>query len=307
VNRKVIDSLIKAGAFDSMKGKRSQLIAVLDEALEHAKAVQRDRLSGQMNLFALAGEAENTEEKEIQFPEIEDWPQLKRLAYEKETVGFFLTGHPLEGVSEQIKLVAPANIASLENFHEGKAVRIAGLIQSYKEHKSKKGDLMAFTVFEDMSASVEVIVFPKTFAQCSELLQNDAPLVVLGSIQQGERGVKIIAETITPLDKAIENLTENTVIRLQARSTHHQHLVQLKDMLYQFHGSSPIKLTLHFDGRGEVDIEMLKDLTIRPCSDFFDQIKETFGEQSLFVKMKQPEIIRKKKGKFYTNKSSANN
>ncbi|RUM39751.1 MAG: DNA polymerase III subunit alpha [Desulfobulbus sp.] len=307
VNRKVIESLIKAGAFDSMKAKRSQLIAVLDEALEHAKAVHRDRLSGQMNLFALAGGKEEVSDKEIQLPDIEDWPQLKRLAYEKETVGFFLTGHPLEGVAQEIKLVAPSGIAELEKMREGQAIRIAGLVQNYKEHKSKKGDLMAFTVFEDMSGSVEVIVFPQTFARCSELLQTDQCLVVLGSIQQSERGVKIIAETITPLDNAIEQYTENTIIRLQARNTLHQHLIQLKDMLYQFHGSSPIQLTLHFDGRGEVDIEMLKDLTIRPCSDFFDEIKEKFGERALDVKMKRPEIQRKKKRKFYTNHSSAEN
>jgi len=303
VNRKVIESLIKAGAFDSMKGSRAQLVAVLDEALEHAKAVQRDRLSGQMNLFSLGNDAAETANKEVQLPDIEDWPQLKRLAYEKQTIGFFLTGHPLEGMVDEIKLVASTNIASLEAMAEGKAVRIAGLLQNYKEHKSKKGDLMAFTVFEDMSGSVEVIVFPNTFAQCSDLLLGDEPLVVLGSVQQSERGAKIIAESIYPLDKAIEEFTENTVIKMQAQTTQQQHLVQLKEMLYQFHGSSSVRLTLHFDGRGEVDIELLKDLTIRPCSDFFDQVKETFGEQALSVQMKPAQIVRKKKRRFFANSS----
>ena len=307
VNRKVIESLIKAGAFDTMKGKRSQLMAVLDEALEHAKAVQRDRLSGQMNLFALAGEAEDTSDNEIQLPDIPDWPELKKLTYEKETVGFFLTGHPLAEVSEEIKLVAPVPITNLENCREGQAVRIAGLLQSYKEHKSKKGDLMAFTVFEDMSGSIEVIVFPKTHAQCADLLLSEQPLVVLGSIQKSERGVKIIAETITPLAQAIEQYTDETTIRLEARSTLHQHLVQLKDLLYNYHGKSPVKLTLHFDGRGEVDIEMLKDLTIRACPEFFSQVKSTFGEQALQVQMKEPMIIRMKKRKFFTHQSTAEN
>jgi DNA polymerase-3 subunit alpha len=306
VNRKVIESLIKAGAFDSMKAKRAQLVAVLDEALEHAKAVQRDRMSGQMNLFSLAGESDSKDEQELQLPDIDDWPQLQRLAYEKETVGFFLTGHPLEGVAEEIALVSSTDIASLEDAREGMPVRFAGLIQNYKEHKSKKGDLMAFTVFEDMTGSVEVIVFPTTFAQCSDLLQGDAPLIVLGSVQQGERGAKIIAETVCSLDKGLERYTENTVIKLLARKTEHRHLVQLKDMLYQFHGTSPIQLTLHYDGRGEVDIELLKDLTIRPCSAFFDKIKGTFGEQALNVQMKNPEIQRKKKRKFY-NKQTNNN
>ncbi len=303
VNRKVIESLIKAGAFDSMQVKRSQLLAVLDEALERAKAIQRDRLSGQMNLFSLAGSVDSKDETELQYPDIEEWPELKKLAYEKETVGFFLTGHPLEGVMDNIKMVADAEITALDDCREGQVVRVAGLIQNYKEHKSKKGDRMAFTVLEDMSSSIEVIVFPSTFAQCSELLGSDEPLVVLGTIQLGERGAKIIAETIDPLNRALEKYTENTVIRLQAKNTMRQQLTQLKDLLYKYHGPSPVKLTLHFDGRGEVDIEMLKDLTIRPCPEFFNQVKKSFGPGSLTVQMKQSEIKRKGRGG-YNRKST---
>ncbi|HHD56696.1 MAG TPA: DNA polymerase III subunit alpha, partial [Desulfobulbaceae bacterium] len=103
VNRKVIESLIKAGAFDSLGGKRAQYMEVLDQALDQAKAVQRDRLSGQMSLFALAGPQQDTgREQEIELPDIDDWPELKKLTYEKETVGFFLTGHPLESVMDDI-------------------------------------------------------------------------------------------------------------------------------------------------------------------------------------------------------------
>ncbi len=295
VNRKVIESLIKAGAFDSMNAKRSQFLAVLDEALEQAKAVQRDRLSGQMNLFSLAGEEESKKGTELQFPDIEEWPELKKLGYEKETIGFFLTGHPLEGVIDEIQMVTDVEIGSLDNCRDGQVVRVGGLIQNYKEHKSKKGDRMAFTVLEDMNSSIEVVVFPSTFAQCSELLGSDTPLIVLGTIQLGERGAKIIAETIDPLDNAIEKYTVNTVIKLQASRTMRQQLTQLKDMLYKFHGISPVKLTLHFDGRGEVDIEMLKDLTIRPCPDFFKEVKDSFGANTLSVQMKRPEIQRKQR------------
>ncbi len=295
VNRKVIESLIKAGAFDSMGIERARMMAVLDEALDRAKAVQRDRLSGQMSLFSIGGGEAAAKETELNYPDIEEWPELKKLAYEKETIGFFLTGHPLEGVFEELRLVTDSEISTLDSWRDGQVVRVGGLIQNYKEHKSKKGDRMAFTVLEDMTSSIEVIVFPTTFAQCSDLLGSDEPLVVLGTIQQGERGAKIIAESVDPLERAIEKYTDRTVIRLQAARTRRNELVRLKDMLYQYHGSSPVKLTLHFDGRGEVDIEMLKDLTIRPCPEFFSEIKKSFGPQSLLVQMKQAEIQRKQK------------
>jgi DNA polymerase-3 subunit alpha len=298
VNRKVLENLIKAGAFDSMQVKRAQLMEVLDQALEQAKAVQRDRLSGQMSLFAVGGAGEGGGDQpaaEIKFPDIEEWPDLKKLSYEKETIGFFLTGHPLDGVIETIRMVADAEITALENWREGQAVRIGGLIRQYKEHISKKGDRMAFTVLEDMTSSVEVIVFPETFSRCSQFLGKDDPLIVLGTIQQGERGAKVIAEDIFPLDKAVEQFTEQTLIRLPADRIARNQLVELKELIYQYHGSGPIKLTLHFDGRGEVDILPMKDITVRPCPDFFNKVKSSFGPECLSVQMRQTEVKRKKR------------
>jgi DNA polymerase-3 subunit alpha len=300
VNRKVIENLIKAGAFDSLGGKRAQYMAVLEEALERAKAVQRDRLSGQMSLFALTAGPEKDEDdtNEIELPDMEEWPQLKKLAHEKDTVGFFLTGHPLESVIGDINRVVDTTIENLADWRDGQAVRIGGLIQHIKEHKSKKGDRMAFTVLEDMTASVEVVVFPTTFARCQELLFGDEPLIVLGKVQQGERGAKIIAESVDRLQDALEKYAEKTMIRLHADRTSRQHMEQIKELLYTHHGKVPVHLTLHFDGRGEVDIELFKDLAIRPTSDFFQSITRLCGRNGIQVQMKSSELreSRRKKG-----------
>ncbi len=295
VNRKVIESLIKAGALDSLNGRRTQFMEVLDQALEQAKAVQRDRLSGQMNLFALTQQADQElSHNDIELPDIEDWPELQKLAFEKETVGFFLTGHPLESVIGDIKRLVDTDIDKLDSWRDGQAVRLGGLIQQVKEHKSRKGDRMAFTVLEDMSAHVEVVVFPSTFAQCSHLLGGEEALIVVGTVQQGERGAKIIAESINRLSDALEKYTEKTSIRLQAGRTSRQHMEELKEMLYSFHGKVPVHLTLHFDDRGEVDIEILKDLAIKPSSDFFQSISRHCGAGALQVVTKQTEITRRK-------------
>ncbi|WYD80575.1 MAG: DNA polymerase III subunit alpha [Candidatus Electrothrix gigas] len=298
VNRKVLENLIKAGAFDFVQAKRSQLMEVLDQALEHAKAVQRDRLSGQMSLFAVAGMGAGGDDQsaaEITFPSMEEWPDLQKLSYEKETIGFFLTGHPLDGVIETIRMVADAEIEALDSWREGQAVRVGGLIQQYKEIITKKGDRMAFAVLEDMTSRVEVIVFSDAFANCSHFLGKDEPLIVLGTIQQGERGAKIIAEDIYPLDQAIEQFTEQATVLLHADRIGRNKLVQLKELIYQFHGATPITLTLHFDGRGEVDILPMKDITIRPCPDFFDKVKASFGKGCLSVQMRQTQVQRKKR------------
>ncbi|MDD2463292.1 MAG: DNA polymerase III subunit alpha [Desulfobulbus sp.] len=299
VNRKVIESLIKAGAFDSMSGKRAQYMAIIDQCIDRAKAIQRDRLSGQMNIFAIGQPAaKQNDAAEVELPvDIEEWPNLEKLAAEKETVGFFLTGHPLEGVMEDLQRAVDMDIAGVEKLREDQMVRIGGLIATYKEHKSKKGDRMAFTTLEDMTASMEVIVFPSTFADCSDLLLSEQPLVVLGTVQQGERGAKIIAQEIKTLSQALEKYTERAVITLRASATSRQHMMELKELLYQHHGATPVMLTMYFDNRGEVDIQVLKDMSVRPSSELFHKITNLCGPRSLRVQMRQPEVNQRRNGR----------
>jgi len=293
----VIESLIKAGAFDSLNANRRQYIEILDLCIERAKAVQRDRMSGQMNLFAVGQPTtKQNGTTEVELPAVEDWPNLERLAFEKETVGFFLTGHPLEGVMEDLRRVVDTDIAGAEKLRDGQVVRIGGLLAGYKEHKSKKGDRMAFTVLEDMSSSIEVIVFPSTFAECAHLLTSDRPLIVLGTVQQGERGAKIVAQEVKGLAETLEQYTERAVITLRAASTSRQHMLELKELLYQHHGATPVLLTLHFDNRGEVDIQVLKDMSVRPSTDLFHQITKLCGKRSLTVQMRKPEVQPRRNG-----------
>ncbi len=306
VNRKVIESLIKAGGFDSLGFHRAQYIDVLDLAIEQAKAVQRDRLSGQMSLFGLVKktEAEKEDNQNIVMPDIAQWPQLQKLRFEKETVGFFLTGHPLESAAADIKRIADYTIEQLTDLPDKQPVRFGGLVKHAKPHKTRKGDSMAFTVFEDMSASVEVVVFPSTYEQCSHLLESENPLMVLGAIQQGERGAKIIAESIDTLADGLLKYTEKTKICLQAEKTSRQHLEQLKELFYEFHGKVPVTLTLHFSGRGQVDIEILKDLKINPCTDFFTAAANLCGEDTISVHARKSVIQKRGKNGFGNHKKN---
>ncbi len=315
VNRKVIESLVKAGAFDSMGGRRAQYMDILDQCIERAKAVQRDRLSGQMSLFAVAQPAAGqTEAAEVELPEaVKEWPELQRLAYEKETVGFFLTGHPLEGVMPDLRRVVDTDIAGAMQLRDGQTIRLGGLIVNCKEHRSKKGDRMAFTVLEDMSAGIEVIVFPSTFTEYGHLLGSEQPLVVTGTLQQGDRNAsakgepqeekgqgeegkqkdqlrpKVIAQEIKTLTEAMEQYAEQAVLALRAGATSRQHMQEIKEVFYQFHGATPVQLTLHFDNRGEVDVQVMPDMSIRTCPEFFQAIGRLCGPRALCVRMKKPE------------------
>ncbi|WP_163339593.1 DNA polymerase III subunit alpha [Desulfopila sp. IMCC35008] len=297
VNSRVIEALIKSGSLDSFGYKRSQYMAVLDTAMEQAKAVQRDLQSGQMSLFSVAPQAEesSTELNETVMPDIPEWDERTRLAREKETVGFYITGHPLDDALVEIKTITDSDIHNLENWGNEQPVRIGGLIRNCKRLKSKRGDPMAFITVEDIMETVEVIVFPDTYSRCEQILDSPDPVIIQGTVQQDERGPKIIADSIDYLPEAREKYTEKVIIRLDADKVNRQQIEQVKKKLYQFHGSCPILLTLHFPGQGEVDIEVIRDLTIKPCRELSDQLEEALHYNPLIFKKKTITLTPRKK------------
>ncbi len=286
VNSRVIESLIKSGSFDSLGCRRSQLMAILEQAMDKAKAVQRDKQSGQMSLFALSPTTDTAEKSAIVLPDIPEWEERDKLANEKETVGFYLTGHPLDQAIHEIKTITDTDIAGLADYGEDQSVRIGGLIRSCKQLKSKKGDPMAFVTVEDLLNSVEVIVFPDTFTRCYQLLSSAEPIIIQGTVQNDERGPKIIAESLELLPAARETHTESIKIQLNSDKISRKRLESLKQVLYQYHGNCPLLLTMHFAGQGEVDIEILKDLTVRPCREFTEETEKILGYNALSYKKK---------------------
>jgi DNA polymerase III subunit alpha len=294
VNSRVIESLIKSGSFDSLGYKRSQFMEVLDKAMDQAKAIQRDKQSGQMSLFGIAQDESSNEVTSISMPVIDEWDERLKLSYEKDTVGFYITGHPLDDVIDEIRTIVDSDIHNLENWGDEQPVRIGGLIRSCKQLKSKKGDPMAFLTIEDILETVEVIVFPDTFSRCYKLLSSSDPLIIQGTVQKDERGEKIIAESIYSLKEARERFTDMVKVRLDSEKISRKKLESLKKILYQYHGDCPLLLTLHFAGQGEVDIDVVKDLKIRPCRELTDNIEEVLG-YAPFTFTKKPLTIAPRK------------
>jgi DNA polymerase-3 subunit alpha len=291
VNKRVIESLIKAGAFDSLQIRRSQLFAIMDQAMEQAQAAQRDRQSGQMALFGLMPEAEADKAGGIPLPDIPEWNKEKLLAAEKEMLGFYLSGHPLDKYRLELRELVDDNLAGIAASKHEHQVRIGGLIRVYKEHKSKKKERMAFITLEDLSGSIEVIVFPRIFAECAELLSSNEPLIIQGRLQTDEEngGAKVIAETVDSLPGARQKFIEKTSILLAADDVSRPKLEGLKQLMQQFYGPCPVSITIHFDRRGEVDIEPAKDMTIRPCRDFRDGVSQLMAQSQVIFHPRQVE------------------
>ncbi len=306
VNSRVIESLIKSGSYDSLGYKRSQYAAILDKAMEQAKAVQRDLQSGQMSLFSVATKDQRKPEiSNVPMPEIPEWDERKKLAQEKETVGFYITGHPLDNALLDINTVTDCTIQNLGEWGDDQPVRIGGLIRSCKKLKSKRGDPMAFLTIEDIYESVEVIVFPDTYSRCEEILSSTDPVIIQGTVQKDERGPKIIADSIDSLQAAREKYTELARIKFLSDKLSRQQMERVKKVLYQYHGSCPILLTMHFPGQGEVDIEVLKDLTIKPCRQLTDQVEEILNYRA-FSFSKKPISLKARKKRWDNGREKTN-
>ena len=200
VNKRVIESLVKAGAMDLLGGQRSQLFASIDKAIESAQTIQRDRESGQQALFTKDSDSFLNERQQQELSNTPEWPESVILANEKETLGFYITSHPLAKFSYQLEQISSFNVEDISEMKSGKEIQLGAIIASLRLLRTKKGDRMAILSLEDLSASIEAVVFPKTFKHTESLLSAETAVLVRGIIDHEDSGTrKIITQEIVSL------------------------------------------------------------------------------------------------------------
>jgi len=191
VNKRVLEALIKCGTFDSLHRWRAPVMAVLDDAMASGQRFQEERDSAQVSLFGdlptVTGRSANRK-----LPNLDEWHDKEKLGFEKEALGFLITGHPLDRYAADIKRLASAEIARLPELADNSEVRICGVVTLFREIMTKKGDRMCFATLEDLTGSIEITVFPDVYAECSPLLKTDDPLLVTGKLERGEKGCKLL-------------------------------------------------------------------------------------------------------------------
>jgi DNA polymerase-3 subunit alpha len=221
VNKRVIESLVKAGALDTLGHKRSQLFAVIDKAIETAQKLQRDRESGQQGLFGMgAAVLQDSLETPAQplLPDVPEWSEGLLLSYEKETLGFYITGHPLAKFTEDLKQFSSANTETVIEIGSGTEISIGGIVNTLKYLKTKKGDRMAVIQLEDLTGSIEAVIFPEPFQRCQNLLKTDAPLLVKGVLDVEDSGNrKVLVDEIQKLEGLRERLAKSVTIYVRLR------------------------------------------------------------------------------------------
>ncbi len=283
VNKRMLEGLIKTGAFDSTGGKRSQLMAVLDQAVEDGAAAQRERDSGQTSIFGDESDDQHASSNLAvpPLPPIAEWVQAERLKYERELTGFYITAHPLTRYEATLTALSTATTVGLSECADGKEIKICGIIAGVKSMITKKGDRMAYVTLEDLHGTTEVIAFPDLFKSAGDLIAPERLVRITGTIDRGDKGTKIRGTKIEPLAEVQTQSIKRIRIRLTDRPEVREQLPKLLDIFKRHPGQSTISMTFRTNEALEADTAPLPNLAVSPTEHFVADVEEVLGKGAL--------------------------
>jgi DNA polymerase-3 subunit alpha len=239
------------------------MLTVLDEVLEYAQLAQRKRGEAQLSMWTSAQE-EGTET----YPELDEFPENQLNAFEKETIGFYISRHPLSRYQEVIKEVTDQDTSTLSTRKNNEEVTICGLVSSLKEIVTKKGDRMAFLNLEDMKGFVEVILFPEVFKASLPCLRGGDPIIIRGTLDLAEDHVKIKATEIRSLSEGSPASARTLHLKIPVASLTKSQLEELKEVLLANRGTLKVFLHLTDGGKGETIIALSDQYRVDPSPSF---------------------------------------
>jgi DNA polymerase-3 subunit alpha len=287
LNRRVLESLIKSGAMDSLQARRAQLFSVIDKAMDGGQRAHRERSSGQHGLFAggaspfaQPGES-GLEPVEPPLPDEEEWPEDQMLAHEYATLGFYISGHPLARHAGRFKQLGVTEIGALEGAQSGDEVILAALVANQRPMRSKKGDRWAICTLQDMTGAVELLVFPEAFTRLEGILKAGQPLLVKGRISVEEVGTRLISLEAKPLDDVVEPAPSVLRVRVDLRAVDALTLERLQELFDSKPGPCRVSFELvQSDGTRAL---LQSDRRVRPDRQLVEAVQEMCGPNTVEV------------------------
>ena len=294
VNKRVIESLIKCGAFDSTGASRSAQMEGLETAMNLGQRIQQERDSAQVSLFGIA-EVVKINGSGGKLPDVPEWHDKEKLAFEKEALGFLITGHPLDRYVADIRRLASADIVALGELVDGSEVRVCGIVSGLKEIITKKGDRMGFVTIEDLTGSMEVTVFSDIYASSVNLLKSDDPLLVCGKLEKGEKGCKILVHgqkdggsewqqkqrgsvgEIKLLQDACAETTKKVIFSLRMDDMPVDRMDALKGIIERHNGTVPTFIEFMIPERSLSTLPLSKNFNVMASDELRLEVERLFG------------------------------
>ncbi|MGA8286900.1 MAG: DNA polymerase III subunit alpha, partial [Candidatus Sulfotelmatobacter sp.] len=284
LNKRVLESLIKSGAMDSL-GRRAQVMAVLDRAMERAQKAQRDAESGQHGLFGVF--QQESEVNNDRLPDIPDWDEQARLAAEKEILGFFISGHPLEKYKDKLADLQALRIDEIavmtRSTGKDETIATAGIIGNVRVQKSKRGEFYAQATLEDMSGSIDMIVFPEAYRRLGDKVKLEVPVLVRAGVRIEEgTNAKITAAEIMPLEDAKVPLPRAIRIRVPLETAGETTVDDLHALFKQRKGEAQVLFDVERAGDFMVVMEV-EGYNVQPDRSFIARVEQLCGRGSVRV------------------------
>jgi DNA polymerase-3 subunit alpha len=275
VNKRVVESLVKAGAFDAITTARATLYNNIDRAMDWGQRKQKEKEIGQGGLFGLL-ENDGSEDADP-MPAGEEWPEGLKLKHEKETLGFYITGHPLRKYAVEVKTYGNATTGSLSEKDSGSEVSVGGIVSALRLARTKKGDAMGVVMLEDWEGVVEVVIFPEAFARTQKLLETDAPVIVRGKLDSDESNVKILATDVYPIERAGELLSRTVTVRIDSESAMEGLAERLQPVIDRKRGPAEVVFELEFRSRHTVVVRANPYVKVLPDREFVESVERICG------------------------------
>jgi DNA polymerase-3 subunit alpha len=291
VNKKVFESLIKAGAFDGLApgGRetylawRPRLLAALDRILDHGGRHQRDREQGQSRLFGGDADMDSGHPEEASLPAVPAWSETEALAAEKEALGLYITGHPLQRYTDAIAAAGGRRLADLTQSEADCA--IAGIVSGIRSLKTRKGDRMAVFMLEDEASKVETVVFPEAFGRYGHLVTDDAMLLVRGKYERDEDTSRLVVSEMTPLDVVRERAVRDVEIRLAGKGLARPVMRELASVLDRHQGDRRVSVVVSVTNGGHpMRVRAATARRIRPSDGFVKDVEAVCGTGSVILR-----------------------
>ena len=274
VNKRVMESLIKCGALDSFGLPRAQLLAGCEAIMKWAEYEARRANSAQMGLFAASGGKDPTRPE---LPQAAEWSEGEQLNHEREILGFFITGHPLDRYESRLHGVVSLTTALIKGRAHQEKVRLAGMVQTLKLKNNKKGDRYATFTLEDKAGVVEVIVWPEAYRKYEQSLHADEPICLSGALDVDEDRCQIIADELVPLESVAKDEVSQVHIQVPSEVTTREDLLALRDALTQHQGGCPAFLHLLWPDHRETIIALPQTLCVAPTRAMLSAVEDVFG------------------------------
>jgi DNA polymerase-3 subunit alpha len=273
-NKRALESLVKCGALDSTGASRKGMFECLEAALGWGNRHAADQLAGQGSIFDLGFDDVATRPKHHPHIPVDEWEKSELLGLEKETLGLYVSEHPLSGVRDQLRRKTEITLAELERRRDGDVVTVGGIVAGLRQITTKKGDPMVFLQLEDTTGSAECVVFNSTYANARELCVPDRILIIKGRVDHKEGETKLIALDVAAFDAIPER--KDVRLRIDARQARAGIIRELAQLVKEFRGAAPVLIEMQ-TSQGPRMLALGPDYRVEPAADFFAEVKALLG------------------------------